>query len=371
MPAAATTPAGRPGVVAVANAAGVAPSTVSNVYNRPHAVSAALQERVRRAAAELGYAGGDPAARSLRRGRTNAIGIVMRERLSYAFDDLAVVRLMQGVCDATDSQQLALVIVPTYPERGTSAGPAVGHAAVDGLILYSLAGDDPLLDAVRQRHLPTVVVDSPTRTDYPSAGQFDFVGIEEEEPAAAAVQHLLELGHRHLGVLSTRLSARARPGPATARQQAQATASVAKGRLAGAARAVTAAGRNWGEVPVVQTQLSSIESGRAAAHALLHAAPQSTALFAFSDALALGARLAAHERGLAVPGDLSIIGFDDSATASEDLTTIHQPLRDKGRIAADVLLRSIAGTSAARRRRSLPTELVVRGSTGPSPRRRR
>src|SRR3954453_3089443 len=109
----------RAGVVAVARAAGVSPSTVSNVYNRPHVVSEALRARVLRAASQLGYAGADPAALSLRSGRTGAIGVVLRERLAYSFEDPAAVRFLQGVSDAADPQQLGLVILPAYPEEGT------------------------------------------------------------------------------------------------------------------------------------------------------------------------------------------------------------------------------------------------------------
>lgn len=98
------------------------------------------------------------------------------------------------------------------------------------------------------------------------------------------------------------------------------------------------------------------------AHTLLDAAPDTTAIFAFSDPLALGARVAASERGLSVPADLSIVGFDDSAPASQGLTTIHQPLRDKGRIAAERLLAALSGTPAAEPL-LLPTRLVLRGST--------
>ena len=357
----------RAGVVAVAQAAGVAPSTVSNVYNRSHVVAPATRERVREAADRLGYTGGDPAARSLRHGRTNAIGLVMRERLSYAFEDPAVVQLVQGISDATDSQQLALVIVPNYPERGTSTGPAVRHAAVDGLILYSLAGDDPLLDAARARQLPTVVVDSPVPTSAAAPERFSVVGINEQQAARTAVQHLLDLGHHRVGILSTRLSAVDRPGAADPSWQTHATASVPKGRLAGACQAITAAGQDWADVPVVQAQTSSIAAGRAAAHALLNLAPHITAVFAFSDPLALGAGLAARERGLAVPADLSIIGFDDSAPPREGLTSIHQPLRDKGRAAATMLLRSISGNPPTRRRPPLPTTLVIRESTSAPP----
>ncbi len=357
---------GKPGVIAVARTAGVSPSTVSNVYNQPHVVSPELRERVRRAATQLGYGGGDPLARSLRSGRASAIGVVIRERLAYSFDDPATVRLLQGVSDAADPHQLALVIVPAYPEKGTTDGPAVRHAAVDGLILYSLAADDPLIEAARRRHLPTVVVDSPTSRESPPTAGFDFVGIDEQAAAETAVRHLLDLGHRRLAILSLRLSARDRPGPADIQRQARATASVPKGRLEGCARAATAAGLDWTDIPVAQCQISSIEHGRAGAHALLDIAPDTTALFAFSDPLALGARLAAHERGLSVPADLSIIGFDDSAPQSEGLTTIHQPLRDKGRITTDRLLRALAGDPPIQPRELLPTHLVARDSTAAS-----
>src|SRR4051794_30620150 len=106
----------RPGVVAVARAAGVSASTVSNVYNRPEVVSAALRARVLRAASELGFSGPAPAARFLRGGRPGAIGVVLRERLASSFQDPAAVRFLKGVSDAADPQQLGLLIVPAYPE---------------------------------------------------------------------------------------------------------------------------------------------------------------------------------------------------------------------------------------------------------------
>src|SRR3954462_11170153 len=92
----------KPGVVAVARAAAVSPSTVSNVFNRPHVVSPELRGRVLQAASELGYAGADPAARNLRSGRAGAVGVVLRERLAYSFDDPAAVQFLQGVSDAAD-----------------------------------------------------------------------------------------------------------------------------------------------------------------------------------------------------------------------------------------------------------------------------
>src|SRR4051794_32081133 len=96
----------KPGVVAVARAAGVSPSTVSNAFNRPERLTPALRERVLRVAAELGYGGPDPAARILRRGRAGAIGVILGRLLADAFDDAATAQFLKGVSDATDAHQL-------------------------------------------------------------------------------------------------------------------------------------------------------------------------------------------------------------------------------------------------------------------------
>lgn len=358
---------GRPGVVAVARLAGVAPSTVSNTFNRPQVVSEQLRDRVLRAAAQLEYGGADPAGRRLRGARAGALGVVIRERLAYAFHDAAAVRLLQGVSEVADPHQLALVIIPAYPEAGSSAGPAVRNAAVDGLILYSLAGDDPLVAAARHRHLPSVVVDSPTGDQSDDVDGFGFVGIDERAAGAEAVGHLLGRGHVRIAILSSRLAARDRPGPADLRRQAHARASVPRGRLAGAELAITGTGLRWADVPVVQCQTSSVEGGRAGMHTLLDLAPQTTAVFAFSDPLAVGARAAASERGLAVPEELAILGFDDSIAGEHGLSTIHQPLREKGRVAARLVL-DRAGGLAAGGPVILPTRLVERSSTARSAR---
>jgi DNA-binding LacI/PurR family transcriptional regulator len=360
----------RPGVVAVARAAGVSPSTVSNAFNRPERLSPALRERVLRAAAQLGYGGPDPAARSLRSGRAGAIAVVFRRSLAVALEDPGTTELVRGMAEAIGPQALGLVLVPG-PEEHSSSGPAVRNAAADGLIVYSMPSDDPLFEATRQRRLPTVVVDSPALADVAtlpeatSSAGLHFVGIDDQAAAETAVAHLLGLGHRSVAILSFGLSAFAQAGPANARDQAEATASVSRARLEGCARAMAAAGLDWSRVPVEQAPIHNIEAGRVGAHALLERAPSVTALFAFSDTLALGARLAARERGLSLPGDLSIVGFDDTAPDGEGLTTVHQPLRDKGRVAAQRLLGALTDDPAPSGSELLPTRLVIRGSTAP------
>jgi len=363
----------RPGVVAVARAVGVSPSTVSNAFNRPERLSPALREQVLRTAAELGYGGPDPVARSLRSGRAGAIGVVFRRSLADAFDEPATVELLRGLSDVTDPRRLALVLVPGLPELHPSIGPAVGNAAVDGLIVYSMAADDPLFHAARRRRLPTVIVDSPAVADLAAIGSGPattdpgFVGIDDRAAAETAVRHLLDLGHRRLAVLSFGLTAHSRPGPADLRHQAEAVASVTKARLEGSVRAAEAAGLEWSEVPVELVPVTSPEGCLAGARALLDRASGVTAVFAFSDPLALAVRQAARERGLSVPGDLSIVGFDDTAPAGEGLTSIHQPLRDKGRIAAERLLGALSQEPPPAGSELLPTRLVVRDSTAQAP----
>jgi DNA-binding LacI/PurR family transcriptional regulator len=331
----------RAGLVAVARALGVSPTTVSNAYNRPDQLSAALRERVLGKAAELGYAGPNPLARGLRTGRAGAIGVIFHDRVAYAFDDPAAVLFLQGLTGATDTEGLAVVLVP-----GSLGGPAkrsaVHNAAVDGFVLHGVLEDDPLVAATLERRLPTVAVDAPATPG------IDFIGIDDRAAAGSAVRHLLELGHRELGLIALQIPP---------------VDSVARRRRDGSLEAAAAAGIPPESVAVEESEPSTVEGGRAAAHALLDRAHPS-ALFAFSDPLALGARLAARERGLLVPGDLSIVGFDGTAPEGEGLTSIHQPQRDKGRLAAERLVKALAGEGRPRHE-LLPTRLVVRTSTGP------
>jgi DNA-binding LacI/PurR family transcriptional regulator len=152
-----------------------------------------------------------------------------------------------------------------------------------------------------------------------------------------------------------------------ARAQAAATYAVTRRRLEGYCQAVTAAGRDWSAVPVVAGVTSSVNEGAAAAAALLDLRPAPTAILCLSDRLGEGALAEARRHGLDVPGDVSVVGFDDAATASGlGLTTVRQPHRGKGERAARALLALMAGEEVEPVQ-VLETDLVVRGSTGPPP----
>ena len=337
---------------------GVSPSTVSNAYNRPDQHSPALREQILKTAEAVGYAGPDPIARNLRSGRTGALGVVFSEPLPYPFNDPTAVAMLQGLAERAADEQFALMFVPGSADLPAHSNSIRG-AAVDGFILHSLHDDDARLQLAIARPLPAVVIDSPRLTEV------DFVGIDDRGAAVTAMEHLLALGHRSVAVLSFRLTGHGHVGLVDESERRGTTAAVARERLAGCADAMAAAGLPWEEVLVEECASSSIEAGRQGTHELLDRATSATAIFAFSDLLALGARQAAHERGLDVPGDLSIVGFDDCAGEPEGLTTIHQPEHEKGRIAAERLLGGLTGSARQPELHILPTHLVVRATTAP------
>ncbi|NJK80973.1 MAG: substrate-binding domain-containing protein [Chloroflexaceae bacterium] len=341
----------------VARALGVATSTVSNAYNRPDQLSAALRERVLATAAAMGYHP-NPAARGLRRGRTRSIGVLYTDRLSFAFIDPAFVQFLRGVALVVEDAGLSLTLFPGTPQM--MRDPEIIRAAVvDGFIIYSLSHDDPLVHAVRERRLPLVCVDDPAFDDVP------LVGIEDADGAAAAAHHLLELGHRQIGVISLPFAIDTPAGPANLERHATVAYRVVQERLRGYRTACTAAGLAWARVPVEVCAENSQEDGQAAAARLLDAAPHLTALLIMSDRLALGALRTLAERGIRVPYDLSIAAFDDipeAAVAIPPLTTLQQPHEEKGRYAGKLLMRQLEGDTKVTRV-LLSTRLVVRGST--------
>ena len=349
----------------VAEELGVSSMTISNAYNHPERVSESLREQIFETAERLGYAGPDPVARSLRRQKTNLAGVLYSNPLSYAFDDAAQVLFLKGVAAATEEAGMGLVLVPgSLGSSPNERASAAMDAAVDGFVVYSIAEDDPLVEAALRRRLPTVIVDQPLLEDVP------FVGIDNESAAREVAGHLVDLGHEHFGVVSFSIAAADRaPGIADSRRQRSSTLRVTRARLAGYEAVLEAAGLPWDKVPVYECFGSSKALGREAADALLSQDPPLTAILALSDQLALGVIEAAKERGLSVPEDLSVAGFDDvpeAATSRPPLTTVHQDHTKKGELAGRLLVAQLR-EEETEDTDLLPALLVVRGSTGRPP----
>lgn len=339
----------------IARELGVAVSTVSNAYNRPSQLSAELREKVLETARQLGYSGPNPAAQGLRRGETGVIGVVYPDRLSYAFTDPAQALFIQGVTRELEAQGLSLLLIGAY-SLSKGASP-VAKANVDGLIVHSFAENDPLLTVVLTRNLPTTLVDNTGIDGLPS------VKIDDEGGAKSAAQHLLGLGHRHIGVVSLELDPSAKGELAGVDRQAQAAYRPTRERLKGYRRALEDAGLLWQEVPVYESFENSPAEGAKGAAALLAQSPRPTAILAMSDQLALGVLSYAREQGIPMPEALSVVGYDDSlpVQGTPALTTVHQPHLEKGQQAARSLIARLQGEEAAAV--TLETHLVIRDST--------
>lgn len=333
---------------------GVSRTTVSNAYNRPDQLSPQLRQRVLEAAKRLGYPGPDPLARSLRTRRAGAIGLVLTEALSYAFRDPAAVKFLAGLAQACEDAKTGLLLVPAVP--GSGSDPALAaSASVDGFVVYSLPHSDPHLEAVLARPLPTVIVDEPL--DLPGV---DWVGIDDRVACAHVGAHVASLGHTRIGIVCTRIGPERRDGPVSLARQRESSYDVVRLRLDGIAEGF---GGDRETVPVYESWTHSIESGEAAAGQLLDEHPDITAVVCTTDILALGALRAADARGIKVPDQLSITGFDDVPEAAQaGLTTVSQPHAEKGRAAWELLSREARDENGSARH-VLDTELVIRTST--------
>ena len=342
----------------IADDLGVSRVTISNAFNRPDQLSAELRERILTRARELGFAGPDPLARGLRRGRAGAIGVLLDQGLSYAFADPAAVVQFDGLASELSAGGIGLLLHAGEREHVD----LVRGAAVDAWVVASLPSDAPHLRAAQASRRPLVVLDQPELDGVP------LVGIDDAAGAALATRHLLDLGHRRLAVLTTPLRPDGYQGLADEHRQRWATYLVSSRRLDGVRREVEAAGLQWQSVPVVECARNDLDAGALATWQLLDRADPPTAVVAFSDQFALGALRAAAELGVDVPGRLSVVGFDDAPPAAKGqppLTTVAQPLRERGRIAAALALALARGDAVASPAR-LPLELVVRNSTAPA-----
>jgi DNA-binding LacI/PurR family transcriptional regulator len=328
----------------IADRVGVSRMTVSNAFSRPDQLSADLREKVLAAAAELGYVGPDPAARALARGRTGSVGLMLNDRLSEAFEDPIAAEFFASVADNLAAHGLALTLLP--PSGATTYVPA-RDVAMDGALVYICEPDSTDLGWLDRRGLPQVSIDQDKRGDVPS------VNVDDRRGARAAAQHLVDLGHTAIAILTLEST-----------EGGSSKSYPARERMLGWRDVLDAAGI---EPTVVSAPYRPAGAAHDVARELLARPDRPTAVLCFSDAFAFGVVRAADELGLSVPDDLSVVGYDDSAPAAvgrPPLTTVRQEIASKGEAAVATLLALMAGGDAPGDV-LLPTSLVVRESTAP------
>jgi len=343
----------RPRIEDVAERAGVSKTAVSFAFNQPEHLNEATRDRILQVAEELGYRP-SPIARRLAAQRTDQIGLVVPQSTHDIFANPFLPELVRGIGDVCDGEGIAVVIVP--PVRGSIARSVEG-ALVDGLILLGLPSDHPELSKVRRGGLPVVAL------DVEAFGNAAVIAVDDTAGAEMAARHLAELGHRDIAVV---LIAAHVDSPVD--EHAGIIMCISFGIRAGFGLAPEQDSDGVTALRVLSTGVSE-EGGRAAFDALAEGGPLPTAVMCMSDVTAIGLMNAAIDAGLRLPEDLSLTGFDDIPAASwvqPRLTTVHQAIREKGRLAAARLIEAIR--EKGERQASieiLPTRLVVRGSTAP------
>ncbi|HEY7122581.1 MAG TPA: LacI family DNA-binding transcriptional regulator [Ktedonobacterales bacterium] len=321
----------------VAREANVSYSTVSRVINNK-GVRADKRERVLRAMSELGYVA-NLQARSLAGGKSNIIGLLVHSLTVEYFGEIA-----RGVDEELAALQYDLMLYTTHRRKGRESAyvTRLTRNLVDGLLLVLPQNAETYLETLRHRRFPHVLVDHQgVDFDVPSVGATNWQGGYD------GTHYLIELGHRRIGFITGDM-----------------TMGCARDRLAGYQQALTDAG-----IPVNPTLICEGDflqpQAFICANVLLDLEQPPTAIFASNDVSAFGAMEAIRTRGLHIPGDVSILGFDDtpqSAQVHPALTTIRQPLAEMGRTATQLLFTYINEPDAPIKRIELPTKLVVRQS---------
>lgn len=323
-------PAKRGTLASIAADLGVSRTTVSNAYNNPSQLSEQLRERIFAAAAARGYSGPDPMARSMRTRKVGSFGVILAERLSFAFEDLASIDFLAGLSDSTYGRANTMTLVPVGPEDD-DATQLVSSAVVDGFVVYSVSANDPHLTAAQGRGLPIVVVDQP----YDGHG-LPFVGIDDAAAIKPATRALIDAGHRRIGILTKRMHRAHFDGPLTTAQLGAAELHVQRERVRGALDAFAAAGVT--QVPIVTRHFNDHDSAVDAARELLESHPDLTAVLCTTDSMAFGVLSYCSARGIDVPSQLSVTGFDGVDLAHvRGLTTVDQPNRRKGATVGKIL----------------------------------
>jgi DNA-binding LacI/PurR family transcriptional regulator len=336
-------------VKTLAEAVGVSASTVSNAYNKPDQLSADLRARIFAKAEDLGYTGPDAAGRMLRSGRAGAVGVLLTERLSYAFSDPFAIGFLTGLSEVLEQHATSIVLLPVTMTGDKPDVTAVRQANIDALTTLCVSDRHPASVLAKARGIRLV------STDQNPDPESSWVAIDDVAAGALVGSHLTSFGHRRVGIIvDTNAPA---GGQVTRLRFEDVTCLDCSARLRGLRQRLPD-----DQLIVVSGGHNAVESGTAAAALLLDAADPPSAIVGLSDVLALGALQALSARGLTAPEQVSVCGFDDIPAAGEaGLTTVRQPIAEKGRRVGQLLL----DPDDPDRQILLPIELVARASSGP------
>jgi len=329
----------------VAGRAGVSITTVSSALNNSGRVSVKTRDRVQRAAQELGYIA-NLSARSLKGGRTNVLGVVLGELRSPVYAELAA-----SISESARTAGMDTLLYTTFndPSREHQRVSSLIDGLCDGLLILLPKESEAELRAFEQSRVPVVLINH-----HGAVTKLPVVGADNYHGVRAAIRHLTGLGHQRIAFVTGKPQSGQSPE-----------------RLRAYRDELTAAGLPFDETLVRIGDWSQVR-GFTAACELLDLAQPPSAILTANDQTAFGVMDAVKDRNLRVPDDVSVVGFDDIPAASfvhPPLTTVRHPFGDIAKAGVQLLLDLISGRTTAPARVELPSELVVRSSTGPASRR--
>ena len=325
----------------VARLAGVSSATVSRSLNYPNLLKKDTLKRIQDAIVRLGYVP-DSTGRALASRRTQTVGLVV-PTLDHAIFSRFTQTMQTALAES--GYQLLIASHEYNPTLELSGARALIERGVDALVLVGLERSAALDDLLAQSGIPMLATWALDRS-----GKTVSVGFDNQAASVLAARHLVALGHREFGVISGYLHYNDR----------------ARARVEGVREALREGGIKLSAASIIE-QPFTYAGGRDGLRALAAMSPRPTAVLCGNDLLAIGALIECQALGLAVPQEISVIGFDNQELASHfspGLTTINVPAADLGRISARTILQLMAGV-VVQAPIELPIELVVRGSTGP------
>lgn len=330
----------------LAEKAGVSKTAVSFAFNNPSRISKTTRERILRIADEYGYVP-DPVARTLATRKVGSIGFLIPQSIPVAFKNPFLSQVLQGIGSVCQKEGFSLTVVP--PLKGCIL-KGIRSAAVDGFVTFGLEAHLKIVELIRQRNIPLVVVDGKPSKSIPSVNTDDLGG------ARKIMEYVLSRGHRRIVILSLK---------AASKVDQENFSRVRDLRLKGYKEALNAFGLkiDGRNVKVLNCECS-MEGGRKAAQKIFSLKKHPTAVVAMSDIIAIGVFEHCREKGIKIPEDISLAGFDnipEASLISPALTTVSQSAFEKGLRAGEILIDLLHGRKTENFV-EFKTDIIVRDS---------
>lgn len=331
----------------IAQRAGVSKTTVSFALNNPGRISQETCDRIMTIVNELGYVP-NPLARTLTTKRLGSLGLLLPQPISEVMNNPHLCDVISGIGEECDRQEISLTMLP--PVRGRII-EAARRSFVDAVVTIGVGPDHEVIEFFNNRHIPFVTIDGEDSSSTVN------VGIHDDAAAYDLMRFILSLGHRRIAVIKLK------PDAKTIAELNRSI--VLEKRMEGFAKALEECGLgvDCSMVTMLEAE-GSLEGGRKIGLEIFNSLAMPTAVVAMADIVALGVYTAAREKGISIPEGISLAGFDDIAESRHvqpALTTIRQPAREKGRAAAETVMRLLEGESPSHI--SFPYSLEIRGST--------